>query len=394
MNATRTPDKLILTLYYPLYKDLPRFLLQANHSIATSELTAIDKYAESFLLSYRGQEIGKLHTGFHLNSEMNKLELFNRLFYENQSLLKSFLRALDDINIGYEVSMLEVALDFDSDIHAKRYTRLKQANKLLLAKNYVSQNVQRDYIDNKFIKNAPKTIYAKSNTKDKKASLRFENKTAEIMLKSNKHYITAYHARNGLDTSKDIYRLELVIPNTKSINISINPFYYSTVNPLNFISKYKRDSLIKDMEYIELRSKDCLLFDSNYLKIKNIVDEYTMLRNVKTRYDIDITRLFDNDYLDIIFSTFASSIIENLKAILDINIYTTEILKTKKITVETKEKRQTKLVINHKIGMAEHLSKERNIPFDKALIWVNEFILGVDNYSIDVTDLSKYLELK
>jgi hypothetical protein len=171
MNVTRTPDKLILTLYYPLYKDLPRFLLQSNNSISTSELTTIEKYAESFLVSYRGQEIAKLHTGFHLNSNMNKLEIFNRLFYDNQSLLKRFLRALDDINIDYEVSSVEVAYDFDSDVHAKRYNKLKKVNKLMLAKNYVSQNVQRDFIGNKFIKNAPTTIYTKSSTKDKKASL-------------------------------------------------------------------------------------------------------------------------------------------------------------------------------------------------------------------------------
>jgi len=98
--------------------------------------------------------------------------------------------------------------------------------------------------------------------------------------------------------------------------------------------------------------------------------------------------------LDIIFSTFASSIILNLKAILDINIYSKDRLKTKKLNMETLEKRQTKLVINHQIGMAEHLSKERNISFDEALKWVTEFILGVDNYSIDVTDLGIFLESK
>jgi len=394
MNATRTPDKLIITLYYPLYKDLPLFLLQANNSISTSELTPIEKYAESFLFSYRGKEIGKLHTGFHLKSIMSKLEIFNSLFYTHQSLLKRFLKALDDINIDYEVSSFELALDFNTDVHAKRYTRLKTTDKLKLAKNYISQNVQADYIDNVYYKNAPVSIYTKSNTKCKKASLRFENKTAEIMLKSSKYYITDYHAENGLNINKDIYRFELVIPNTESLNISINPFYFSNVNPLKSISKYKRDILIKDMEGIELRSKDCLLFDSNYLKIKNIVDEYTNLRNVKTRYDIDITRLFDDDYLDIIFSTFASSIILNLKAILDINIYSKDRLKTKKLNMETLEKRQTKLVINHQIGMAEHLSKERNISFDEALKWVTEFILGVDNYSIDVTDLGIFLESK
>jgi hypothetical protein len=214
------------------------------------------------------------------------------------------------------------------------------------------------------------------------------------LLKSNKHYITDYHLKNGLDISKDIYRVELVIPNTKSLNLGINPFYFSNVDPFKSISKYRRDSLIKQMQDIEFRSKDCLLFDYNYLKIKNIVDEYTNLRNVKTRYDIDITRLFDDDYLDIIFSTFASSIILNLKAILDINIYSKDRLKTKKLNMETLEKRQTKLVINHQIGMAEHLSKERNISFDEALKWVTEFILGVDNYSIDVTDLGTFLESK
>jgi hypothetical protein len=124
------------------------------------------------------------------------------------------------------------------------------------------------------------------------------------------------------------------------------------------------------------------------------LDEYTSLRNVKTRYDIDITRLFDDDYLCIIFSTFGSSIIQNLKAILKNNIYTNEILKTKKISMETREKRQTKLIVNHKIGMADHLSKERNISFDEALRWVTEFVMGVEQYDIDVTDLSRFLETK
>jgi len=81
---------------------------------------------------------------------------------------------------------------------------------------------------------------------------------------------------------------------------------------------------------MELRSKGCLVFEPNALKTRMTLDEYTSLRNVKTRYDIDITRLFDDDYLCIIFSTFGSSIIQNLKAILKNNIYTNEILKTKK----------------------------------------------------------------
>jgi hypothetical protein len=394
MNTTIVIDKLILNLYYPLYEDLPRFLLQANNSISTSELTPIRDYAEAFIISYRGQEIGFLNSGFHLNSIMSQIVISNRLFYENQNLLKSFLVALKLIDIDIEVSCMEVAVDSDSDIHAKRYNRLKKSSKLKLAKNHISQTIKRDYINNLYIPNAPMTIYTKLNAKSKRANLRFENKTLEILLKSNKHYITDYHKKNGLDINKDIYRFELVIPNAESLNLSINPFYISNEDASKSITSYRRSVLVKALDDIELRDKGGLVFDSNALKTRMTLDEYTSLRNVKTRYDIDITRLFDEDYLAVIFSTFGGSIIKNLKAILKNNMYTKEMLKTKKINMETKEKRQTKLVINHKIGMAEHLSKERNISFDEALRWVTEFILGVEKYDIDVTDLSKYLEAK
>ena len=394
MNTTITIDKLILNLYYPLYEDLPRFLLQSNNSISTNEMTDIRDFKRAFIISYRGQEIGFLNTGFHLNSTLNQIVIFNELFYTSKPLLKRFVRALKCIDIKIDVSSIEVALDCDSDIHAKRYTSLMKSEKLVLAKNYISQFIKRDYINNKFIKNAPKTIYVKSNTKSKKSSLRFENKTAEILLKSSKYYITDYHSKMGLDTTKDIYRFELVIPNADSLNLSINPFYISNEDASKSITSYKRDVLVKTLDDMELRSKGCLVFEPNALKTRMTLDEYTSLRNVKTRYDIDITRLFDDDYLCIIFSTFGSSIIQNLKAILKNNIYTNEILKTKKISMETREKRQTKLIVNHKIGMADHLSKERNISFDEALRWVTEFVMGVEQYDIDVTDLSRFLETK
>ena len=81
MNTTITIDKLILNLYYPLYEDLPRFLLQANNSISTDEMTDIRDFKKAFIISYRGQEIGFLNTGFHLNSTLNQIVIFNELFY-------------------------------------------------------------------------------------------------------------------------------------------------------------------------------------------------------------------------------------------------------------------------------------------------------------------------
>jgi hypothetical protein len=195
----------------------------------------------------------------------------------------------------------------------------------------------------------------------------------------------------GLDVSKDIHRFELIIPNAESLNIGISTIYESNQYASKSITKYEVDRLLKLASDIELKSSDCLLFDSNYVKIKNQLAEYTIKKHIKTRYDVDITQLFNTEYLAIIFSTFSKSIIENLKAILKNNIYTNLTLKTKKINM-IKAKKQTKIVVDNKVIIADALSDEMGISFDDALRCASEFITGVDKYKLDIRDMDNFFE--
>jgi hypothetical protein len=321
-------------------------------------------------------------TGMRVNKFVNHLSIFNNIFYTHQSLFNDFLKALNQIDIDIEVSCMEVAVDSDSDIFMTRYNKLKRANKLVLGKTYISANYSVDVKDNKFIKNAPITQYIRTKNKVKKANIRLENKTKEILDSDTpKNYITDYHKKMGLDVSKDIHRLELVIPNTESLNIGISTIYVSNQDPLKSITRYKRDGLIKTLNDIELKAKDDMIFDSSYLKTRMLIDEYTIKKNVKTRYDIDISLLANQVYLQIIFSTFSKIIVQNIKTILKNNIYVKETLKTKKINMVEIGK-HTKMVVDNKVIIADALRDEMGISFGDALMRANEFINNNNHYKV------------
>ena len=375
-------DKLRLTLFYDDASKLHYYLRQSNNLISSTRMTVVDKdkYKYAYVISFKGIQIAKLMTGMRVNKFVNHLSIFNNIFYKQQSLFNDFLKALNQIDIDIEVSTIEVSLDTDSDIFKTRYNRLKTANKLILGKTYISANYSVDVKDNKFIKNASVTQYIRTENKVKKASLRFENKTLEIQ-NSAKHYITDYHSKMGLDITKDIHRLELVIPNTESLNIGISTIYVSNQDPLKSITRYKRDGLIKTLNDIELKAKDDMIFDSSYLKTRMLIDEYTIKKNVKTRYDIDISLLANQVYLQIIFSTFSKIIVQNIKTILKNNIYVKETLKTKKINMVEIGK-HTKMVVDNKVIIADALRDEMGISFDDALRRANEFITANNDYKV------------
>jgi|GEM_PF-3491390 hypothetical protein len=393
-NTTINLDKLRLTLYYDDASKLNYYLKQSNKLISATRMTVLDKdkYKYAYVISFDGVKIGTLLAGMRMNKIVNHLSIYNHIFYTHQSLFNDFLGALNQIEIDIEVSCMEVAVDSDSDIFMTRYNKLKRANKLVLGKTYISANYSVDVKDNKFIKNAPITQYIRTKNKVKKANIRLENKTKEILDSDTpKNYITDYHKKMGLDVSKDIHRFELVIPNTESLNLSISTIYVSKQDASKSITSYKRDVLVKTLEGIELRGKDDMIFDSSYLKTRMTLDEYSIKKHVKTRYDIDITLLCNQVYLQIIFSTFSKSVIQNIKAILKNNIYVKEILKTKKMDMIKIEK-QTKLLVDNKVIIADALSDEMGISFDDALRRASEFINASNKYKIDIQDMDNLFE--
>jgi len=376
-NSTSTInlDKLRITLYYDDAVNLYYYLRQSNTLISATRITPLEKdkdtYKYTYAFSFKGIQLGILNVGMILNDRISHLSINNHIFYTNLTLLDEFLMALSLIDIELDPSRVEIALDSDCDVYIKNYNKLKKTNRLVLGKNYVNRNFSEDFRNNKFIKNASITQYVETRNKAKKAYLRFENKSLEIQNSDNpKHYITEYHSKMGLDTSKDIHRFELVIPNTKCLDITKSTIYISKYDSSKSITKYEFDRLSKAFECIELKAKDDIIFDSNALKIKNKIDEYSIKKNVKTRYDIDITLLTNQVYLEIIFSTFGKSIIENLKSVLKNNIYTKQTLKTKKINMVEIGK-HTKMVVDNNIIIADALSNKHNITFDKAMKYVD-----------------------
>jgi hypothetical protein len=258
-NSTSTInlDKLRITLYYDDAVNLYYYLRQSNNLISATRITPLendkDTYKYTYAFSFKGIQLGILNVGMILNDRISHLSINNHIFYTNLSLLDEFLVALNQIDIELDPSRVEIALDSDCDVYIKNYNRLKKSNRLVLGKNYVNRNFSEDFRNNKFIKNASITQYVETRNKAKKAYLRFENKSLEIQNSDNpKTYITDYHKKMGLDITKDIHRFELVIPNTKCLDITKSTIYISKYDSSKSITKYEFDRLTRLFSDIEL----------------------------------------------------------------------------------------------------------------------------------------------
>ena len=362
-----TLDKLSLMIKYPEYKTLNSLIYKNIKGVYLKSIYEADsKYEFQHAIYYKDIEIGILKSGFELNKIINHLYFYNFVFYSHANLLKVFINDLDKLNLPVEVSRFEIACDFNSKTQLNRFKKSINKNKLRLKRGYEVGKYETIYRDDKKV-NGDSTLYFKESKKHtQKPYLRLENKTVEL-INSKKKYITDYHFNNGLDTSKPIYRFELVIPQMKCLDVGINTFYKSRDSD-KMVSKATIDKYKKIVAKKEFESKDKskLLFDDGYYKLKDIIYEYTELVNVKSRYDIDITKLIDQAYLKIIFNTFSNSIILDSKSHFLKSIYTNIKLKIKKENMKSKTKKAPKFIESKEFEAVKYISSELGIDYVNA----------------------------
>jgi hypothetical protein len=337
MNAVYVIDKLNLGfIHNEDPRKLPIFLKYNIQNLSTSLIKPSESHQCSYTLFYKNIYIGILNCGLRYNNNLHHILIYNQVFYSYNGILDDFIKCIHKLDLELTVSKLEVSLDVDSKIIINKTNRLFSSNKINLKKNYVRNRFLTDYDEGR-IKNPPTTYYFESKGKNKKQKnyLRFENKTAELAQPKNKikrEYITRFHSNNGLDTSKTIYRLELVIPCKESLEYATKSIYRSKDQSVSgSFTNHQYQQKIKKIKKLEAENAEQLFFDSRYNKLVNEINEYSKKVHVKSCYDIDVNRLTSSDYLKVIFSTFSKKIFLNVDDVLPPTLFTVKKVKTKDI---------------------------------------------------------------
>lgn len=179
----------------------------ANGFVLTKTICKDNNYHICYEINFNKITIGELllnRTKFYeSDNELIKLRIYNHVLYSNFiPVLTKFLTAFK-FNIN-NITNLEIALDTNYNLLEMFYHYFKDTD------NYTMKGgSQRLDSVNKFTKECrsgeeTSTLYlGKTNKK-----LKIYNKTIELD-ESNKDHITKFHKQNGLDITKDIYRIEI-----------------------------------------------------------------------------------------------------------------------------------------------------------------------------------------
>jgi hypothetical protein len=344
MNAVYVLDKLNLSfICNEDHRKLPIFLKYHIKGLSANPTKSSETHLSSHNLFYKNTYIGVMNSGLIYNPNIHHIAIHNKVLYNNKQMLGDFIKCMNGLNLNLAISRLEVAIDMDSKLFINRTNKLFLSNKINLKKNYVRNRFLTDYDEGR-IKNPPTTYYFESKGKNKKQKhhLRFENKTAELAQPKNqikREYITRFHLRSGLDITKTIYRLELVIPCKESLEYATKSIYRSKdQSDSGSFTNHQYKQKIKKIKKLEAQNVEQLFFDSEYNKLVNEVNEYNEKVNVKSCYDIDVERLIEPEYLRVIFSTFSKKIFVNIDDVLSSQLFTIEKVKTKDIEMKKRPK--------------------------------------------------------
>ncbi|MBJ6110012.1 hypothetical protein JAO73_13400 [Hymenobacter sp. BT523] len=209
-----------------------------------------DKRNSSYHLSYSvdvsGKRIGVVDVNpvrAHYAANLVHYRADNRLLY-TASLLSAIRQFMADFNLLFHnYAKLDIALDTNVDV-MKRFNKYFfnpetyhfHKNKKQIEKINAFGSVSRNG-DTNF------TVYLAENVGGR--SLKLYNKTREIAESSNKGYITDYHSANGLDVSKDVWRLELSITNNA---IKDTDYIYRLKTDYNTAITYDKYSKLEQTE--------------------------------------------------------------------------------------------------------------------------------------------------
>ena len=235
-------------------------------------------HKENYLIQYQNKDFGYISHKDNLRPDYSKIHILNKSLYtlNYSKILNDFLITYQITN--YKISSLEICLNTNKKLIRNYYNHLSN-NKIILKKDYKnysflpSENRFTNYIKDD-------TIYIKK-IKNTPIQMRIENKTKEIKQSSKKDYILNYYLINNLDTTKDIYRLEITLNLTEMRN---------KTRLYKYQNKYIDSDILTPHQYNNINTSSKLNY--NYICLKN-------------DYDIDILTLENPIYLMKLFNTFS-----------------------------------------------------------------------------------------
>jgi len=195
----------------------------------------------------------------------------------NQALYTGFVGMMEQFLTDFElcpvnVTKIDIAVDSHVNVVESFITYFTQPDAYhYLYKSTGSQNIGINFAGKQYRSGEQSITLSPAISKDKK--FRMYNKTEELKT-SGKQYITEYHEANGLDITKPIYRVELVLTNEafKSKELSFSRVNEST-GEIETLSKYEYEQLPDDVQAGYAMNPDKFdstpdyqrLGDSNYL---------------------------------------------------------------------------------------------------------------------------------
>ena len=351
---------------------------------------------------FKNEFIGYISLKHRAIKGMCRLRILNKLLYTNQSLVIEFynyLTSLEYFNY-FEFGNLEFALDTNQPL-IKRYESKINNDVVEMDKSYKGDIYTTEYKNNKFVRDLSKaTRYIKqqANSFDKsvdgekrkreKRTLRIEDK--KLLLDGDvtgkRNYIKKYLEDKGIDISKNHYRIELTLKGKDSLITSNNIVYYNDNN--EYVSAYIMNKAKKTIA--SYNDSDLFGPQSEYLKAKDILDNYTNRKTLSKMYDIKIEDLFNEDFLFNLFFNESKKIIYNIDSIINVN-YKKNKLKMKNLDVRKREfKGKGEFDNDLRLQTLSYLHRQGLLTdeeYNKKLDLVNNIDVKVDLFDLEKSGL-------
>lgn len=220
LNLTRNlnPTPLVFQNHNPVdLLKVNRATAQASYQSDGVVLAQVQHNTPHFHLAYaakvNGSTIGTLFldrkAGFNNQQHLAPFHLNNSALYTNWvPLLTNFMEAFELTISTY--AQVHIALDTNQNI-VNQFFKLQDNPRFVMNHGrQLSDSV--DTLGKRKAGGKREDMLIIGSSKSAKQTAVY-NKTQEITDKSGKSYITAHHAANGLDTTQDVYRVELRLSN-------------------------------------------------------------------------------------------------------------------------------------------------------------------------------------
>lgn len=313
---TINPDRLMLRIYSNVELDNLEVLFYKydNNFSFEDYKKANNNYHENRVISYNNIGIATLHYSYRLNKQISHIKFFKKALYLNRKQIRILMNLMYEYDFNYGVSNLEICVDADNiNSHYKPfYDAIIESNIKQPKGHHIFAG--REIYNGGYIPDQDQTFYFRHiNPKHRQTSLRLENKSNVIKNNKSDRFLLDWLELEGLNVDRNIYRSEIIYKGADAFRTTQTKLYYSCIDVNKEpISKYKKDKLHLDIKEFEAKKDPLNLGSFDISKKKKLIKEYTKEGLRWYEVEIDITRIFEHDYLYALHNHGVKNLIYNV----------------------------------------------------------------------------------